>query len=131
MSQEIRVQSKVKSYQRLKKWYSIPLCLALSIIRYISRLKWIYPGKEEVPFPTPWCSSYWNGSLRATLNNGSQLFYLQNILKIGNAQGVSEKLMSFHNLIINSYSNDLKFYVWMFFVFQFCFFSGIEKLFKY
>ena len=28
-----RVQSQVKSYQRLKKWYLMPPCLTLSIIR--------------------------------------------------------------------------------------------------
>ena len=28
-----QVQSQVKSYQKLKKWYLIPLCLTLCIIR--------------------------------------------------------------------------------------------------
>ena len=41
------VQSHVKSYLRLKKWYLIPFCLILSIIRYGSRIKWSDPGKEE------------------------------------------------------------------------------------
>ena len=41
-----------------KKWYLIPPCLTLSIIRYVSRVKWSNPGKEVVPFPTPWCSRY-------------------------------------------------------------------------
>ena len=31
--QETRVQSQVESYQRLKKWYLMPPCLTLSIIR--------------------------------------------------------------------------------------------------
>ena len=31
--QETRVQSPVKSYQRLKKWYLMPPCLALGIIK--------------------------------------------------------------------------------------------------
>ena len=33
------VQSQVESYQRLKKWYLMPPCLTLSIIRYESRVK--------------------------------------------------------------------------------------------
>ena len=33
------VQSQVESYQRLKKWYLIPPCLTLSIIKYGSRVK--------------------------------------------------------------------------------------------
>ena len=33
------VQFHFKSYQSLKKWYLIPLCLTLSIIRYISMVK--------------------------------------------------------------------------------------------
>ena len=49
---------------KTKKWYLIPPCLTLSIIRYVSRVKWINPGKGVVPSPTPWCSSYRKGSLR-------------------------------------------------------------------
>ena len=36
---ETWVQSQVESYQRLKKWYLMPPCLALRIIRYGSRVK--------------------------------------------------------------------------------------------
>ena len=50
------VQSQVESYQRLKKWYLMPPCLTLSIIRYGSRVKWSNPGKGVAPSPTPWCS---------------------------------------------------------------------------
>ena len=39
MAMETRVQSQIKSYQRLKKWYLMPLCLTLSIIRYGSRVR--------------------------------------------------------------------------------------------
>ena len=56
MAQETWVQSPVESYQRLKKWYLMPPCLTLSIIRYWSRVKWINPGKGVAPSPTPWCS---------------------------------------------------------------------------
>ena len=43
MAQETGVQLKVKSYQRLKKWYLIPTCLTLGIIRYVSRVEWSSP----------------------------------------------------------------------------------------
>ena len=31
--------------------------------------KWSNPGIEIVPSPTPWCSSYWKGSLHVTFDN--------------------------------------------------------------
>ena len=68
MVQETRVQSQDESYQRLKKWYLMMPCLTLSIIRYISRVKWCNPGKGVVPSPTPWCSSYRKGSLQVILD---------------------------------------------------------------
>ena len=40
------VQSQVESYQRLKRCYLIPPCLTLSIMRYVSMVKWSNPGKE-------------------------------------------------------------------------------------
>ena len=49
MARETGVHSHVESYQRLKKWYLIPLCLTLSIIRFESRVKWSQPGKGEAP----------------------------------------------------------------------------------
>ena len=52
------VQSQVKSYQRLLKWYWLPHCLALCNIRYVSRVKWCNPGKKVAPSSTPQCSSY-------------------------------------------------------------------------
>ena len=61
---EIGVKSHVESYQRLKKWYLIPPCLTLSIIRYVSRVKWIKSRKGVASYPTPRCSSYWKGALR-------------------------------------------------------------------
>ena len=56
MARETWVQSQVESYQRLKKWYLMPPCLTLSIIRYGTRVKWSNPGKGVAPSPTPWCS---------------------------------------------------------------------------
>ena len=75
---ETGVQSQVESYQWLKKWYLLVPCLTLSIIRYGSRVKWNNPGKGVTPSPTPWCSSYWKGSLQVTLDYGRQ-HYLPNI----------------------------------------------------
>ena len=51
MARETGVQSQVESYQRLKKWYLMPPCLTLSIIRYVSRVKWSNPGKGVAPSP--------------------------------------------------------------------------------
>ena len=53
----------------------IPLCLTLSIMRYISRVKWSNPREGVAPSPTPWCSSYWKGSLRITLDYRCQLYF--------------------------------------------------------
>ena len=43
-----------RAIQRLKKWYLMPPCLTLSIIRSGSRVKWSNPGKGVAPSPTPW-----------------------------------------------------------------------------
>ena len=43
---ETRLQSQVKSYQRLKKWYSMLPCLTPSIMRYRSRVNRAIQGKE-------------------------------------------------------------------------------------
>ena len=75
MARETWVQSQVESYQRLKKWYLMPPCLTLSIIRYGSRVRWSNPGKEVAPSPTPWCSSYRKGSLLVALDYGRQLYF--------------------------------------------------------
>ena len=56
IARETWVRSQVESYQRLKKWYLMPHCLTLSIIRYGSRVKWSNPGKGVAPSPTHWCS---------------------------------------------------------------------------
>ena len=57
-----------------KKWYLMPPCLTLSIIRYGSRVKWVNPRKGVAPSPTRWCSSNQKGSLQVTLDNGYQLY---------------------------------------------------------
>ena len=75
MDWETGVQSQVESYPRLKKWYLIPPCLTLSIIRYVSRVKWSNPGKGVVPSPIPRCSSYWKGSFWVAPEYSCQLYF--------------------------------------------------------
>ena len=69
-------QFQVTSYQRLKKWYLKPPYLILSIIRYVSRVKWSNPGKGVAPFPTSRCSSYWKGSLLVPRDYGRRLYLI-------------------------------------------------------
>ena len=77
---EAEVQSQVESYQRLKKWYLMPPCLTLSIIRYESRVKWHNPGKGVAPSPTPQCNSFENEALRSPLNKLANLTFYQHEL---------------------------------------------------
>ena len=75
MVQETGVQSLVESYQKLKKCYLIPPCLTLSIIRYVSRVKWRNLRKGVAPSLTPRCRSYWKGSLQVTFDYSRQLYF--------------------------------------------------------
>ena len=79
MARETWVQSQVESYQRLKKWYLIPPCLTLSIIRYGSRVKWSNPWKGAAA--SSWCSSYRKGNLRVALDYSRQLYVFFTTLK--------------------------------------------------
>ena len=45
----------------IPKKFKIPLCLTLSNIRYVSRVKWSNPGKGLAPSPPHWFSNYWKG----------------------------------------------------------------------
>ena len=60
---------------KTQKWCLIRPCLTLSIIGYVSRVKWRVPGNGVVPSPTPCCSKYWKGSLWVTLDYGRQLYF--------------------------------------------------------
>ena len=40
----------IRVIRTTQKWYLIPSCLTLSIIRYVSRVKWSNPGKGLAPF---------------------------------------------------------------------------------
>ena len=53
---------------KTKKWFLMSLCLTVSIIRYVSRVKWNNPGKGVVPSSTPWCSGYRKGRLGVALD---------------------------------------------------------------
>ena len=82
MAEETRVQSLGESYQRPKKWNLTPPCLILSIMRFVSRVKWSSPGKGVVPSPMPWCSSYWKESFQVALDYGCQIFFFLSIYKV-------------------------------------------------
>ena len=71
---ETEIQSLVETCQRLKKLYLIPLCLTLSIIRYISRVKWSNPGKGVAPSSIPRRTSDWKRSFRVALDYGCYLY---------------------------------------------------------
>ena len=76
MVRETGVQSQIETYQRLKKWYLISFCLTLSIIRYVSRVRWSNPGEGVAHSPTLWCSSYRKGSLLVALDYSRKLYLL-------------------------------------------------------
>ena len=80
MARETWVQSQVKSYQRLLKWYLMPPCLTLNIIRHGSRVKWSNPWKGVASSSTLWCNSYRKESLPVTLDYGRQLYLLYYLL---------------------------------------------------
>ena len=48
----------------------------LNTQHYKVRIKWSNPGKGVAPSSTPWCSSYWKGNLRVTLDYGRQVYLL-------------------------------------------------------
>ena len=59
---------------KTQKWYTMPPCLTVSIIRYGSRIKWRNPGNGVAPSPTPRCNSYWKGSLQVSVDYDRQLY---------------------------------------------------------
>ena len=64
---------------KTQKWYLMPPGVTLSIIRYGLRVKWNNPGKEETPFPTHRCNSYWKGAfgLHSTTSPTSLTLYIK------------------------------------------------------
>ena len=57
-----------------KTWDLISPCLALSIIRFVPRVKWGNPRKGVAPFLTPQCGRYWKENLRVALDEGRRLY---------------------------------------------------------
>ena len=99
MVRDTGVQSQVESYQRLKKWYLIPPCLALSNIRYVSRVKWSNPRKGVAPSPTPQCNSSWKGTLLVAFDYSRQLY---NFYIMGNPEFCKQIPFFFlpHSLVV-------------------------------
>ena len=54
----------------------MPVCLALSIIRLGSRVKWNNPGKEVAPSPTPQGSSFERGAFGSPSTKVTNCTYL-------------------------------------------------------
>ena len=54
----------------------MPPCLALSIIRYGSRIKWSNAGKGVVPSPATWCSCYEKGAFGSSSTIVANIIYL-------------------------------------------------------
>ena len=131
VAQETGVQYQVESYQRLRKWYLIAPCLTLSILRLGSRVKWSNPWKEVAPSTTPWCSSYWKGSLRWQL-----YYFFNNSLWIHQLFLTAYQLLRVISCIEVRESHSLYSHIYLFFVyflkkFFFCsLFYWIQIIFK-
>ena len=101
-----------------KKWYLIPPCLALSDIRYVSRVKWCNPGKRVAPSPTPRCSSYWKGSLRIALDYSRHFtyFYIYIYIYIVQFDGDSNSIKSSWWIYFGGeyYCSNLRLVRWLF-----------------
>ena len=101
---ETGVQSQIKSYQRLKKWYLVPPCLILSIIRYASRVKWSNPGKGITPSQHLGVVAIEKGAFRSPL---TKVNYIYNIyiykqdLALNNQQEMVSHIIQLTNQINN------------------------------
>ena len=62
--QETRVQSQIKSYQRLKKLVLDTSLLNTQHYKVQIKGKWNNSGKGVASSPIPWCSSYLKGAFR-------------------------------------------------------------------
>ena len=81
MARETWVQFKVESYQRLKKWYLISLCLTLSIIRYVSMAN---PRKEWWPSLHLGVVAIKKGAYRSPSTMVGQFYWLTWFIKVSN-----------------------------------------------
>ena len=60
-----------------KKWYVIPPCLILSLMRYVSWVKWSNPGKGVAPFPTSRVLAIEKGAFRSPSTTASNFFSIR------------------------------------------------------
>ena len=130
MVRETGVQSQVESYRRLKKWYLILPCLTLSIIRYVSRVKWSNPRRGVAPSLTSRCSSYWKGSLRVALDYSRKKYIYVYIY----AYRVRKKIyagFSLVDFVLLGVLSSLTFSLWNSVGVFFFFWLGITLLFDY
>ena len=72
---------------KTQKWYLMPPCLTLSIIRHVSRVKWSSRGKGRAPFATRRCCSLWKGAFESLLTTLYIYIYLQALDKIMETPG--------------------------------------------
>ena len=99
----------VESYQRLKKWYLMPPCLALTTIKWGSRVKWSNPGIGVVPSPTNRCSSYWKGAFGSPSTKIVEYVYIYIYIYIYTHEGycINQRIIlvksKIHSLKISSY----------------------------
>ena len=97
----------------------MPPWLIVSIIRYVSRVKWDNPGKEVAPSTTPCCSSYRKGSLRVTLDYSPNFTYFTSGGKIqhGHLFQFTEKKHLFQSFLcdlqkLDPVTHDIFFIFW-------------------
>ena len=76
----------------------MPPCLTLNIIRYGSRVKWVYPGKGKAPSSTPWCSSCGKGAFGSLSTTVANLFSLVKLWTIRCS------LVQVYSLTVQSYA---------------------------
>ena len=61
---------------KTQKWYLMPPCLTLSIIKYVSRVKWSNPGIVVMPSPTPRCFRYRKRTFGLPLTTVTNFIYI-------------------------------------------------------
>ena len=61
---------------KTQKWYLMPTCLTLSILRYGSRVSKVIQGKEKYPLLHLGVVAIEKGAFRSSLTMASQLIYI-------------------------------------------------------
>ena len=86
MARETGVQSQVDSYQRLKKWYLILLCITLSIIRYLFQFQFI----SIIQFLQSWFGSLLSCTNRSSEHTSGQFYILKISIRQSNRVSVTD-----------------------------------------